>query len=342
MKVLYRYIISKKIRYLISSLVVLSFFIFIINLFEGINTLSRKNIPLSEIFNRAIHTTPYYVYLLTPLITMIACIMVLNYFKNSSEYKAILSSGYSTKIFIISLLISSAIFSIFLLLFLDSKVSEIYAKIKKTAKLVPEINVKYRDLIINADVSDTKSIKSLYIYDISSSKIIYADKGRWDGKIWKLEKVSEINKKDRNIIYHRYNQKTYPQLPPPEILLVEELTDTASYSIKSLIFRIKKLKMLSLNTNEEEVLIYFRISVIMINIISAFIAFIIFKTPIIKSKPASISLSVFFSFGIWFLLTLFKRMADMEIIPPVFVLLIPHTIIITAALWISSKLEISS
>lgn len=336
------YIISKTLKYLSASLIVSAIFIFVINLFEGINILSKKDIPIADVILRSLYTTPLYVYLLMPATTIIASVLVFNYFKTTYEYKAVLSSGYSASIFLKNIVFSLTIICLFMIFFIDRPVSNLYSRFERKTRLTPEISAKYGKTIINAHVDSKSSISSVYISDISLSKYMYVEKMEWKKNIWRAYGVKKIKPSSDNVIYEEKEYEEMTDLPPPQEIILEELSDTNSYSISELIQRVARLKKISVNSWEEEVLIYFRIGIVLMNIVSVFIAFLIFKTRLINNKGAAVSTSILLSFAIWFVITLFKRTADMELIPPWMIGFIPHILIGIIVLKISSKLELRS
>ncbi len=339
MKKIYLYIKLKALKYFLATLLVSSVFIFIINLFEGINFLTKKDIQISEILSNTLYTTPLYIYLLTPLITMIASVLTFNYFKTTSEYKAILSAGYSPTIFLKNILYIVFIICFFMIFFIDKHVSDLYLKSVKKSKILPHLTAKYNNAIIDAKISNKTNMSSVYISKASSLKI-YAERMEWEKNIWKAYNVAEVIQTQNGLIYQNKKSIDIDFLPPPEDLIIEEILDTNSYSISRLIERLNKLKKLSMNHTQEEVLIYFRIGVILLNIISAIAAFLIFKTKLINNKGTAISASILFSLIIWFIITVFKRTADMELIPCWTVGFIPHLLVSTILLKISSKLNL--
>ena len=341
MKIIDRYIIKKGLFYLISVKTALFLFIIIINFFERVNILSKKGIDPSQALKHTISTSPLYLYLLMPLITLISFLLLLNYFKTSSEYKAIYSSKYPPHLFLKNMLII-AVFVIMVSLSLFDKYSTLLysnSKGKKTYQGI--INFKTDSILLHANIIDTNNIKSVYVKEYLDDKDLYIENLTWDeiSKVWIAKGVYEIKHENERVFMNRYDEIKLQNIPPPHTFIVEEILDQNSYSISELIQRVRKLKMLSINTTQEQTIIFFRIGVAFINIISAFLAFTIFKTPLINNKGFAVTAALIISVLMWFLITLFKRASDIEIIPPYTSAIIPQLIMLGLIYYINHKLE---
>lgn len=336
MTIIDRYIIKKNLLYLLFTTIVIFTFISIVNLFERINMLSKKNIDIPSILKYTLFTSPFYLYLLMPLVTLISFILLLNYLITSHEYKAIYSSAYPSYIFLKNMLIVASFVVLFLFLLFDRYSTFLYSKVKRNTTYGETINFKIGQTLMHAKLVDKYTLKQVYINDSLNNKQLYIQKLIWDegSKKWiahNLYKIKDNNEK--NTLYTLQDLSIF-NIPPPEVFIVEDISDYNSYSISELILRIKKLKRLSLNTNQEESVVFFRVGIILINIVSAFLAFVIFKTPLINNKGFAITSAVIASILIWFLITIFKRASDIETIPPYTISFIPHliTVLVTAYL----------
>lgn len=339
MKIIDKYIIKKNLIYLISSTITIFMFILIINFFERINMLSKKSLNLSEIIKYTLFTSPFYLYLLMPLVSLISFLLLLNYFKTSSEYKAIYSSTYPPYIFLKNMLTVALAVSIFLVFF-DKYSTHLYSNIKRKIIFNEVINFKINSTLLHAKLVDKYNLQSVYIDNELNSKL-YSEEIKWDknSKKWIAKNVYKIREKDGKLIIEKYKNLNLDTIPPPDNFIIEELSDHNSYSILELISRINKLKSLSLNTNQEEGIIFFRIGIILINIVSVFLAFIIFKTPLINNKGYAITASVISSIFIWFFITIFKRASDIETIPPYTTAFIPHFITLLLIFYFNKKIN---
>lgn len=181
MKTIDKYIIKKKILYLISTTFVIFSFICVINFFENINMLAKKNLTIEQIIKNSLLTSPFYTYLLTPIISMISSVLLLNYFKTTSQYKAIYASGYNSKTFLKNILFVIVPFSI-ILLFLDNFVSDLYSTSKNKNKYSEVINFKLNSIIFQAKLSGNLFLEDSYIYDLQKNIHMYVSKIYWDNK----------------------------------------------------------------------------------------------------------------------------------------------------------------
>ncbi|MCX7641626.1 MAG: LptF/LptG family permease [Elusimicrobiales bacterium] len=329
MKTIDRYIIKKSIYYLTATSISVFIFILIINFFEGLNMINKKAIDPVDVFKQSIFTSPFYLYLLMPLIVMISFLLVFNYFKTTSQYKAIYCSSYPDTIFLKNTIFVTLFLCILLLVLGDNLTTSWYMSVKKKLKYSDFINFSYNNIIFYGKLKNNHIIEQAYIHDTLLSKKIYAKKIIWNSKEkkWQIKEGYEITQSNNQIKTKTYNTYEINILPPPQYFIIEEISDQNSYSIYQLLERIKKLKNLSLNTNQEKVIISFRIGIIIINLLSVLVAYVIFKTPLIEYKGYAITFAIIFSLFIWFLITIFKRAADIEIIPAWSIAIIPHLLI---------------
>ncbi|MCX7905689.1 MAG: LptF/LptG family permease [Elusimicrobiales bacterium] len=341
MKTIDKYIIKKNIYYLTATTIVTFIFIVTVNFFEGLNMITRKNMELSQILKQSLYTSPFYLYLLTPLVVLISSLLLLNYFKITSQYKAIYSSTYPPTTFIRNMILVSIILSIILFIVVDKFTTSLYASVKKKIKFSENLNFSINEIIFYGKLKNQDTIEDIYIYNMKSYEKIYAKKMIWNNKDkkWDINEAYQIRTQESKIETKKYDILEIKTIPPPEQFIIEEITDPNSYSIYQLIERIKKLKKLSLNINQEQVIIFFRVGIIFTNIIVIFLSYIIFKTPLIEYKGYSITLAIIFSLFIWFLITIFKRTADIEIIPAWSISIIPHLIISFMLITISRKID---
>lgn len=341
MKTIDKYIITKKISYLMSTFFTVFIFISVISFFENINMITKKNLPTQIVLKNVVLTSPFYTYLLTPIISMISSILLLNHFKSTSQYKAIYASGYSHKIFLKNILFVLIPFSILLLLVVDEVTSNLYSLSKKKIRYSQIINFKSNKIIFQSKLKENLIIEDAYMYDTENNKHLYLFKLHWDEKEkkWYGHNVNEIQIKGEKINFQHYNLKEIREIPNPNDFIIEELADPNSYSIKSLINRVNKLKSISINTNQELTLIFFRITIISMNIASAFIGFLLFKTNFINNKGTAATISIIVSLLMWFLLTILKRISDIEIISPPTILILQNLIVYSVIFFISKKIK---
>lgn len=336
MKKISSYITKKFIFYFIAITLIISLFVAVVNLFETANMMTRKGEDIS--LKNVLFQIPYYLHLITPLITMLSAFMTFNYFVSTNEYKAIYASGYSKTVFLYPLITLSLAIMLFSLLFADKFSAQLYRKTKnKTEK--PELTnlyIKKDNIFLGAQKADTSGIlKDVYIEDVSTKRKIKTDTLRWDKKqnLWKAENGISIQEYSF-VKTSSFTSMNIDFIPEPNIIIVNKLTDGNSYGIFELISRIQKLKKLSMKTTEETVFVYFKISLILINFIAVIVAFIFAQTEIIKNKSLSASVAMIISFIIWFGVIAAKRVADIEVIEPYMVALIPHSIFIIGSLYI--------
>lgn len=346
MNILTKHILKKFWAYFIASIFIMGLFVFIINFFETVNIFSKKSKTIADTFLVSFYTTPYYLYLIMPLITLISAVMVFNYLVVHNEYKAIYASGYK-KTFILKPIIISSIFVIILtFIFGDFIAIPLYKKAKKDA--VVEIQnssmaINNIHLIAN-NVINKKNLKDIYIEDKNKNLSLKAEKMLWEdkNKRWIIENVMIISSNNMDSLLNISTTQLYviTFLPPPDDIFIEKIKDENTMGMVDYLKRIRKLLKLSLNRVNELVALYFKISMILLNIFSVLIAFIIAQTNLIKTKASSISISIIISISLWFVLVIFKRMGNLQIIEPYLVMLIPLLIYcsVTAYVMIYKKI----
>ncbi|MEF3279382.1 MAG: LptF/LptG family permease [Elusimicrobiota bacterium] len=338
MKILAKYIIKKFWIYFISTTIVIAIFVFVINLFETANIFSKRGMEFSLTLKTSFLQTPYYLYLVIPLITLISSIIVFNEITVHNEYKAIYASGYRKTIILIPLIISSFIIITLSFFYGDFLATPLYKNSRKNTKKMEFANsfAKINDIyFVTNKIINKNILKDIYIEDIKNKIIMKSASLKWDKEsgLWIAENGMLINYSN-TITISSFSKTHINFLPEPDNILIEKISDENSYGITDIIKRINKLKMLSLNYTGELVSIHFKISVILLNFLSVIIAFLIAQTKIIKNKSISISFAVIISLFLWFSLIISKRIGEIEIISPFMVVLIPYTIFLSISCYI--------
>jgi len=324
MKKLHKYIFKKFIAYFVSIFLIIFIFIAVINLFETANMAVRKSQEIS--LTNVLMQSPYYLYLITPVITMLSAFMILNYFTSTNEYKAIYSSGYSKSIFLYPLVILSFLVIIFSIITGDYFSTSLYRKTRKELNdfNYSDIYIKKNDLIIGAkQIKEKWILEDVYI-EKTPDIMIKADKMIWNDaeKKWFIKNaVIKNNKQITNISFLKPLKFLTDK---PQNLIIEKISDPNIYSIFELLNRIKKIESLSLNSDNEKNSVFFKISVLLVNFISVIIAFMFLDSPIIKNRGLCASVSIIISLVIWFIIIITKRAADLDLIKPYMIVLIPH------------------
>lgn len=331
MNILTKHIFKKFWAYFTASIFIMGLFVFIINFFETVNIFSKKNKTMADTFLASFYNTPYYLYLIMPLITLISSVMVFNYLTIHNEYKAIYASGYK-KTFILKPIIVSSIFVVILtFIYGDFVAIPLYRKAKKSTVVeIQNSSMAINNIrLIANNVINKKNLKDIYIEDKNENLSLKAEKMLWkdEDKSWVVENVMIISSNSING-FNYVNISTALQyridfLPSPDDIFIEKIKDENIMGIIDYVKRIRKLLKLSLNSVNELVALYFKISMILLNIFSVLIAFIIAQTNLIKIKATSISISIIISILLWFMLIVFKRMGNLQIIEPHMVMLMP-------------------
>ncbi len=337
MKILTKYITKKLFIYFFSLLFVFSIFIFVIDFFETANIMTKKNqeIPISHI----IYHTFYYLHLITPLITMLSGVMLFNYFIITNEYKAIYAAGFSQKIFLYPLIIFSFLITLISLTFTDHFTTSLYRKTKSSKEtLSSNIYIKKGNIIFGfSKLKNKNHFENVYIEKEDENIMIKAKEILWrnDKKIWEAKNINliDINKTQASFL------KTYEInfLPYPEDIIIDKITDANIYSIKNILQRIKKKKNLSMDITQEKNILFFKLSLIFINFPLTLISFMLSRTSLIKSKPFSFAAGIIISFLTWFLVIIFKKMGDLEIIEPEMILFLPNIFILLISFYLIWK-----
>ncbi len=335
MKKISLYITKKFVFYFIAITLIISLFVAVVNLFETANMMTRKGEDIS--LKSVLFQIPYYLHLITPLTTMLSAFMTFNYFVSTNEYKAIYASGYSKTVFLYPLIALSFAIMLFSLLFADRFSTQLYRKAKNRNENseLTNLYIKKDNLLIGAQKADTSGIlKDVYIEDVSTKRKIKTNTLIWDKKQKDWKAINGILIKETSVVKtSSFTSINIDFIPEPNIIIVSDLTDGNSYGILELVSRIKKLKNLSIKTTEEKVFVFFKISLILINFIAVIIAFIFAQTEIIRNKSLSASVAMLISFIIWFGVIAAKRLADIEVMEPYMVALLPHSIFIIGSLY---------
>lgn len=335
MNVLSRYILKKFILYFFSIFLVFLVFVSVINILETTNILIKKS---QEFSIESLLQIPYYLYLITPMITILAAFVTLNYFISTNEYKAVYAGGYSRRIFLYPLIFFSFVIIFISIFVVDELSTFLYRKSENLDSYkFSDLFIKRGDVVFGVkEIISPTRFRDIYLEKISKKKMIKAEELIWDGNIKKwIVKTGII--RDDNIKISSFSSITIDFLSPPEDIIIEKISDGNIYSIYELIKRIKKLSLLSIKYDCELVFIFFKLSLIFTNLSGVIIAFIFFQTDIIKNKAVSISFAIISSFFMWFILVSIKRIADLGIIKPYFVLILPHLLFITTGWYLGFR-----
>jgi len=340
MKTLSKYFLKKFIVYFFASFITVSFFTFIINFFENMNNASKKGLDIFFVLKNTFYETPYFIFLLIPLVVFFAAILSFNYFYVTNEYKAVYSGGYSSFVFIAPLVLTSITIFIFSIAFFDIFAVKMYRKNieikKKDVSMMENYYINLDDIYLGA-----KKIKGKMLFDVyleNKDNIIIVKKIFYKEGVWLGENVKIVDKNKFNVSF--YNKYEFKFLPAFENIIVERFISDAYYDLFSLFKRIKKLSKLSMDRITELSVFYFKISLMFLSIISVFVSYLISQTQLIKHKAFAISFAMVISFIMWFVIITIKRISDIGLISPAMIFFIPHILFIGVIILIFKRMEI--
>lgn len=357
MKILTAYIVKEILK---GSMVAMLILVTLVNLFtfrDQLKKLGEGSYDLQEIILFVTLTTPKVFYELMPSAALLGSLFVLGSMANNREIVAMRAAGVSLLSLVRAVLLAGAV-----LVMLSFTVGELVAPIAEKSANILKIEARSGnqkavwesyygfwlrdgDLFINVrEINTEGDLLDVSIYQLNErgrlQRFTHADSARYAGKEnWLLEKVSETEISQSQVISSEMDQKAWQSSISPDLLDIVVL-DPNNMSLYDLAMYVQFLKKNNQKAETFEFAFWGRVVNPFITIVMLLVA-VPFVIRLQKTQSAGFRILVGIVFGMGFMIIdkITGHVGLIYDLNPVLIALLPSALVFSGAVYAISRLR---